>query len=253
MSAFTQQQLQEMQTLMQKSVISVGDAMTRGQIPGFGSGMNDTYSPSDNVDATHPLNIRYIIAGNTQRLTSARLSFHLSAYRTYSNFTAAGTGAETGHTHSHSHSHNHGSHIHADDLDYTHGHTENLAASYTQNATLGPTVLGWVGSTLATTPSTDATANAAGSSGHTHTVSGSTFSGVVEAATAAGLTISFDGVDKTAALGGPWSVDVVELDVRPYLATTVGVYHTIALTPAGLGRIEAHLRLGAYVDARSTT
>jgi hypothetical protein len=45
---------------------------------------------------------------------------------------------------------------------------------------------------------------------------------------------------------------MVELDVRPYLATSTGAYHTIALTPTGLGRIEAHLLLGADVDVRAS-
>lgn len=87
---------------------------------------------------------------------------------------------------------------------------------------------------------------------HVHTIAGSSFLGVTEGAIAAGVTIAIDGVDQTSALGGPWSADVIEVDVRPYLATSTGVYHTIALTPSGLGRIEAHLLLGAYVDVRQT-
>jgi hypothetical protein len=42
---------------------------------------------------------------------------------------------------------------------------------------------------------------------------------------------------------------VIELDVRRFIGVTQGVYHTLAMQPTGLGRIEAHLRLGVYVSA----
>lgn len=238
-------------------ISGIADQMSRGLIPGFGSGMNDTYTSSDNTDATHPLNIRYIIPSNVQRLTRARLSFHLGPYRTYSNFSLVSTATETqdhAHATAGSTGHNH-----------NHAHSISLGAAgggnaVTFNSVASPQLLEGTGGT----DTTSIVANAAGESGHghgntagrsavhNHAVSGTSALGVVEGAAAAGVTILFDGVDQTAAMGGPWSVDVIEIDVRPYLPTSTGVYHTIALQPTGLGRIEAHLLLGAYVDARLT-
>lgn len=252
-------------------IAALSDAMQRGQIPGFGSAQNDTYPNPDNVDSTHPLNIRYIIPANSQRIVSARLSFHLAPYRTYSNFTATGTGnANVDHSHQiaadaqassgHSHSHTHGGHQHSTVIGaaglaqpLTTDGAGNIAGNAGPNAP-APT------STI--TPTADASAesghnhnhshggtSSGQSTTHTHTVSGSTFSGVVEGATAAGVTLAFDGVDQTTILGGPWSIDVVELNVTPYISVVQGVYHVISLTPSGLGRIEAHLKLAYYANA----
>src|SRR5260370_3461804 len=67
----------------------------------------------EDVDSGNPLNLDYFIPINCQTVRTARLSFRLRLYRTYSTFTAtvtgAGsahlhtTGAETGHTHNHRH------------------------------------------------------------------------------------------------------------------------------------------------------
>ncbi len=103
-------------------------------------------------------------------------------------------------------------------------------------------------SRIATTLPFDNTGN---ESAHTHPVSGSSVLGVTEGATATGVTIAFDGVDATANLGGPFTTDQIELNVAPYLMTTIGLWHVIAMQPSGLGRIEAHLRLGVYVTAGS--
>jgi hypothetical protein len=200
---------------------------------------NDSWLFEDNVDSTHAANLRYIIPANTQRIVSARLSLHLAPYRTYNSFTLSSTGvnaaAESGHTHSH-------------------GHTWPVgggAGSFTLNWDGAGNVgnSGGAGSAGNVT----ATTNAAGSSGHSHshshTVSGSSTLGVTEGATATGVTVAFDGVDHTADIGGPFNADAVELDVHPYLGTTLGTWHVISMQPSGLGRIEAHLRLGVYVSA----
>lgn len=204
---------------------------------------NDSWLISDNVDPTHPLNIRYVIASNVQRVVRARLSFFLAAYRTYSNFSVTATGAGT----AHAHNHNHGSHAHSIHL---------VAGAGAGTVSWGGAGAGFFDNTSPTgdssningaTPAADATAEAS----HTHTVSGSSFLGVTEGAVATGVTISFEGVDQTVALNGPFSTAQVELDVLRLMATTTATYHTIAMTPSGLGRIEAHLSLSYYAAAGS--
>lgn len=251
------QAIRELQTEVNNArsvAAKVSHDVSVGNVYGLGSGMNDTYTASDNVDGTHALNIRYVIASNTQRINSARLSFHLGPYRTYSNFTATGTSTESAtHTHGQGTSGAGSSHVHSQHIVANAGQANARLDAFTSQ--LWDTTTGGgnydipnINAEAAHTHS-QGTGNSENST-HTHTVSGSTFSGVVEGATATGLTIAFDGVDQTAALGGPWSVDVVEMDLRAFIATTPGTYHTISLLPTALGRIEAHLRLGAYVDAR---
>jgi hypothetical protein len=222
---------------------------------------NDTYANQDNVDSTHALNLDYVIPSNAQRLVSARLSIKLRAYRTYNSFSASTTGAGS----SHAHSHNHGSHSHSHSHGGgSHGHSLHTIAGSGGNAlqTDGTNILNNAGATLdlsqvnantlttnsdatSTTPGTDAT----GEASHTHSISGSSFLGVTEGAVASGVAISFDGVDQTAALAGPFNADVVELDVLQFIANVPGGgWHTISLLPSGLGRIQAYLRLGAYVN-----
>lgn len=213
---------------------------------------NDSWLFEDNVDGTHPANLRYVIAANTQKVVSARLSIHLAPYRTYNSFSATVTGnASVSHTHT-GPSHNH-----------NHGHTMAIGsggAGGTMNMVSpnGPLQLSSGGPlTDTTTINNDATLGGAIATGgqsvtHTHSLSLAGALGVTEGATATGITIAFDGVDQTVALGGPFNSDVLELDVRPYLVVTGNLWHVIAMQPSGLGRIEAHLRLGVFVSAGST-
>ncbi len=206
---------------------------------------NDSWVFADNVDATHSANFRYIISKNVTRVVSARLSIHLALYRTYNTLSVSATGTDSN---NHSHGHNHGGHTHSIFLELdntTHdplygagsglGITQAIEASYSTGQIVN-----------STTPSTDSTGESAT---HTHNVSATGVLRVTEGATATGVTISFDGVDQTANLGGPFNADAIELDVRPYLIVTQNLWHTIAMQPSGLGRIEAHLRLGVYVGA----
>lgn len=239
-NSFTAQQLQDLQTLIPGLV----DSVSRGQIPGFGSGQNDTYTPSEDCAPTFPLNIRYVIPSNIQRLVAARLSFHLAAFRSPVAGVSAVTTPGTNHYH--------------------------VAASLAAGGANASGVLGFdvavnlnttgagggwfTGTEIAASPDVPTNATLAlgpfVQAGHIHTFTPVLSYGVFEGAVAAGVTIKFDGVDQTTALGGPWSSDVIELDVRPYVTAVPGAYHTIALEPTGLGRIEAHLRLTFYSDGR---
>lgn len=204
---------------------------------------NDSWLFEDNVDATHPANLRYIISANVQRVVSARLSIFLAPYRTYNSLSLTATGNESA-------THKHGSASHAHTLAIQ-------AAIFTNsvgNATGGtPGQLATAGGMTDTTSIQNTTPGSTGTEDavHAHSVSGTAVLGVTEGATAAGVSVSFDGVDATAALGGPFNADVIELNVLPFLAISKGIKHTIAMQPTGLGRIEAHLRLGVYVAAGS--
>lgn len=253
-------------TLLQR-MLAIGTDAQKGRIAGFGNPQNDTFYATDNVDATHALNIRYVIPSNSQRIISARLSFHLAAYRTYTsaaNNPAVTTGGGS------SHSHTVANHTHT-----TPDH-DHLLFSFVNSTPLGATNREYQatqagGSTvqldLACPSNVDlhvasqgggATSGSGGGqtssaeTSHTHSVTSNVTltNGVLEAGTAAGVAIAFDGSDKTTSLGGPWSTDVVELDVLSYVQQTVDkAYHTIALTPSGLGRIEGHLQLSYFADA----
>lgn len=211
---------------------------------------NDTYANQDNVDATHALNLDYVIPSNAQRVVSARLSFKLRPFRSYDVGIPSATTAA-------------GPHVH-------YWHAPGSTAAVTTNqlfATAGgaletgpgpgggtPSVPAGkqtstehaVGSAQA---SIDTAIEAFDANGHTHTVTPSLTYGVFEGATATGVKVLFDGVDQTSALGGPFNADVVELDVLSFIASQPGGgWHTISLLPTGLGRIQAYLRLGAYVN-----
>lgn len=196
---------------------------------------NDSWIFEDNVDATHAANLRYIISKNVTRVVSARLSIFMAPYRTYNNFSATATQGESGH----SHSHNHTVTMSLDNATYAQNITTNTVGAIGAAGNPQPISAGYF----------SVNANAAGSSGHTHLISVTSTLGVTEGATATGVTVAFDGVNQTAALGGPFNADVIELDVRRFIGVTQGVKHTIAMQPSGNGRIEAHLRLGVYVSA----
>lgn len=198
---------------------------------------NDSWLFEDNVDGAggFPGNLRYIISTNVQRVVSARLSIHLAAYRTYNSLSFSATGAGSAHHHA-----------------YTASVTpSNVALTHTlRNDNTGSWALDDGSSRIVATMPFD-TNDTVNESTHTHTVSGSSVLGVTEGAVATGVSLSFDGVDHTAALGGPFSSDVIELDVLRFLATTKNAFHVIAMQTTALGRLEAHLRLGVYVSAGS--
>jgi hypothetical protein len=225
-------------------VAAIADALTRGQYPGFGAAQNDSTEHDDNVDATHPLNIKYFVPGNAQRVIAARLSFSLGAYRTYDKSAAAGL------------------HVHYWTFP---GSTDAVTSNqlFVSNGGVMETGPGpglgvpsrvagkqtstemWSGIGSAQ-GSVDAVIEAQDPTGHTH----AQVLGVTEGAVATGVSVAFDGVDKTSALGGPFNADKVEMDVLPYIQQKADkTWHTIALTPSGNGRIYAKLRLSLFVNA----
>lgn len=197
---------------------------------------NDSWLFEDNVDGAggFPGNLRYIVSANVQRVVSARLSIHLAPYRTYNSLSFSNTGAGSAHHHA-----------------YTASVTTGAVANtHTLRNDSGSWSLDDGSSQFVGTRNFD-TNDTVNESSHTHPVTGSSVLGVTEGAVATGVRLSFDGVDHTADLGGPFNADVIELDVLRYLPMAKSAFHVIAMQTTALGRIEAHLRLGVYVAAGS--
>jgi hypothetical protein len=79
---------------------------------------------------------------------------------------------------------------------------------------------------------------------HTHSVTPTLAYGIFEGAVATGVSVKVNGIDRTTALGGPFSVDQAELELVQWL--NIGAWNTVELTPTGLGTIIGHLRLTGY-------
>jgi hypothetical protein len=185
----------------------------------------------DDVDATHPAHIAYVVPVNTG-IIKVTLSFHRRAFRSTVNLTPSTIGTDA--TGSSGHNHNH-------------AHTIPIGAGPFANAVGLAGVAGGnllsatVGNTAAI--NADATGESGHSHSHSHTLTGSGAQSVTDGVIGTITAISFDGIDKTAALGGPWSGDVVELDISSVFPKTPTVWHLIALTPSGLTRVVSLLRI----------
>lgn len=244
---------------LRNQAIQFASSTSVGRFPGQGSAENDNWIYRDACDATHPFNADYVIPKNFQRIIAAKLSFILRPYRTYSSLalsttgnttpTADGNGGETGHSHSHAHT---------------------IPITFQAGIGSADTVF-WqgAGNPLQTTGSGPASGNTSainsdgtGSSGHNHgththgahnhTVSGTTTLGIAEDVSPSnpGITITFDGTDRTAALGGPFNASMIEVDVTQFLPTATGVQHTVALQPNQRATITGILRISYAVDSR---
>jgi hypothetical protein len=87
---------------------------------------------------------------------------------------------------------------------------------------------------------------------HTHSVAGTTTLAIAEdtAPVNPGITVAVDGVDVTAAIGGPFNSDQVEIDVTKVLKTAIKLWHVMSLQPNQRVRITGILRISYYVDNR---
>lgn len=81
---------------------------------------------------------------------------------------------------------------------------------------------------------------------HTHPLN----FGIYEGTTPANVTVKINGVDRTAALGGPFNTSQTNLDITPYLA--VNQWNTIELGTSQLGRIQATVFVQALMSILET-
>lgn len=238
--------------ITQELVQRVAAYITQGGGTGVGlyPAQNDTFAFPDDCDATHPWNCDFPLPSNFQTMLSARLTWKLRAYRTYSTLTLANTGnASVDHTHGmgHTHSHSHTWHITgasglgtADMLALPSPFTA-VESNNSVNQDIGTT--------------TDATASSAANTGgqsqtHVHSVSGTTTLGIQEDTppVAPAITVTIDGTDQTAALGGPFNTDEIELDIRRFVGKAAGALHLVSLQPNQRCRVHGILKLAYTVS-----
>jgi|GEM_PF-3459503 len=237
-----QKQIKDLQGQMRRALATTSALQGQPSDATLSLPHNDSLWYADNIDGTHAANLYYIIPSNTQRIVTAKLSLKLLPYRTYNTSSGASTGIESG-------DHSHGS--------AAHGHSQHIVTTGVVTADLvglagaiGDNTVG-AAYDIPNINSTTPGSTGGQSADHTHPLNITQTLGVTEGATATGVAIAFDGVDQTAALGGPFNADVIELDVRQYFPVSIGAWHLIAMQPSGVGRISAHLRLGYYASAGS--
>lgn len=190
----------------------------------------------DDGDATHPIFIDYIPPAVATTFGRATLSWKMRAFRSTANLNPSSVGNEASHTHgSAGHAHTIGSSPSGSSdltgfIQYSDGGTGNIL----MGGSVGPNTL----VSFSTTPGATGTG-----SSHTHSLTGTAQQAVTDGASATVTALAIDSQDFTAALGGPWAGDVVELDITAVLPLKTGQWHTIQLTLSGLGRVVSMLRL----------
>lgn len=212
----------------------------------------------DNIDgvANFPLNLDYFIPINCQRVVTARLSFKRRNYRTYDTVSGLNTGndntdhvhanpntnGETGHSHGHSHTIPIDATTFAANMFWPGG-----GANLANNQFAAGNTAAINGDATGSSGHIHSQGNTGGRSAfHQHALNLTSVLGVTESTLANTITVRFDGVDQTANLTppGPYTSDQVEMDVTPFVSTVVDrLWHTISFRPAGLGRIQAVLRI----------
>jgi len=83
---------------------------------------------------------------------------------------------------------------------------------------------------------------------HTHTTPNHTHGlvfGIYTSTSATGVTVKINGTDRTAALGGPFNTDQINLNIGTYL--TIGQWNTVELGSSQLGRIDATIFIQAMM------
>lgn len=225
------------QAIQQASVTGIG------RYPGQGPAQNDNYVYPDAADANFPYNFDYEIPGNFQRIISAKLSFKIRPYRTYSSLTVNNTGAGTAHSHNHGHG-----------LTVSGNAQSPAGVAFGLDAGNNYTAANDANTTIHTAgaygPGTNADATTEAT--HTHPLSATTTLGISEdgAPVNPGITVKVDGTDVTAAIGGPFNSDQVEVDVTQVLKTSAKVWHTMSLQPNQRVRLTGILRISYLVDSR---
>lgn len=183
----------------------------------------------DDGDSTHPIYISYLIPTIPKPaagIIKATLSWHCEAFRSTVALNPSVVGAGTAHKHQISVSGLNGNPAGVSlsldvNSNYTSANDANTAIHIA--GTFGPGV--------------------DNESTHTHPLSGSSAQAVTDGPTANVIGLSMDGRDVTAALGGPWTGDVIELDLSSVFVFTTGAWHRIALSLDGLGRLTSLFRI----------
>lgn len=184
------------------------------------------FSNMDNVQSGYPLTLNAHVPSKTKAINAFYLSFDLMLYRAF----VATTEGESSHTHGFeiaSHTHN----ITmwkpwdtANDI-YLMGSTVKGGGQIE--------VAGGAGGSTSDAGGAVSDTTAVGSE-HTHAPQ---FGIMEDSDNSPSISIKIDSVDRTSALGGPWTADQFELDITPYIQSTGK--HSIELLSTQPARIQA--------------
>ncbi len=225
---------------------------------------------ADNVDSTSPLTLNVYLPPETRSIRRALLRFSRQAFRAYSTGAASGGGHTSGassitttgpssrltaedtsvgiggyiflsgpvvdHTQSEkaaADTHNHG---------IADGTALALAGggSVTFRAFSGGSHVHWLYNHYHSSPSHSHGMDHTHGMDHNHQVQNHTHPiayGIFTSTLPTNITVRINGVDRTAALGGPFNADQASLNIASYLA--IGQFNTIELGSSQLGRIDA--------------
>ena len=212
----------------------------------------------DNFSPTIPYILRVYIPADVKQMGYAKLSFWLAKFRAFSAVTASGGGQTTssgggqttsdgggtstsdggGQTTSDG-----GQHMHNIEL----VNWETLSSEgHTHTYSKAPTATGWTWDHSHTVSDHSHTV-----SDHTHTVSNHTHgitATINELSLPGNVSIKINDIDRTAALGGPWNSDQLDIDIKNYL--TIGQTNTISFYATQLGRMDATCNIKAFTLAK---
>jgi hypothetical protein len=218
-----------------------------------GSPQIDSQTYPDECDPTHPFHFDFFLSTNILLVNRVLLSFFLRAFRrtlasvntvTSGASSAASSGASSNTT-STAVAHFHGVQLkHGLAADETPGYNR-ANGLFTTSDTVDHTAATLTdGSHTHDDPHTH-------NIPHTHDVTPTLVDGIWEGAVATGVTVKVNGVDRTAALGGPgggFTTNQTELALL-VAWLNLGQWNTIDLTPTGLGRITGHLTVVSYIQS----
>lgn len=196
------------------------------------------FSTMDNVQSSFPLKLNMHIPDKTVAINACYISFDLEAFRAFS----ATTTGESAHTHevtiaAHTHPLNMWNYSESYDT-YLVGMEDRGGGGKVMAEAVG-------GPSAATSESGgSSTPTSAAGSEHTHTPE----YGIMEDGdNSPSITIEINSIDRTSALGGPWTTDQEEIDITAYIQSTGK--HTIELLSTQRTRIQADVWAQVFIQS----
>jgi hypothetical protein len=198
---------------------------------GGASGILQSYSGYQPVDATHRCRLRFEIPPDVISFSKVALSFSLQAFRASSQSVSGASSASS-----------------SSGTSTTHHH-QTLLVDGTGPYTVTfdhITGLNAAGSGGGSAPTSDMSADHTHPIPHTHAITAP--DGLYDTGMAQGVHVFIDGTDRTTALSGPWgsgsSIDISDLDISAYITATG--WHEVALSSTSLGVIVAQVSMKVY-------
>jgi hypothetical protein len=219
----------------------------------------DSQTYPDECDPTHPFHFDFFLSTNILVVNRVLLSFFLRAFRrTLASVNTVTSGSSSSASSSSGSVHSHSTPAHAHDLFAYKGAAHGWTLAEYNTSAGGYAMDLATGGSPATISTNSATGGAtSGNEGshthlipHTHNVTPTLVDGIWEGATATGVTVSVNGVDRTVALGGGAGFTTNQTELALLIAwLNLGAWNTIDLTPTGLGRITGHLTVVSFIQS----